>query len=157
MIDLNKKSETFVKKSSRNNSKLYLVNNLNDLLSSKLFSEKQLNNFKTNYKFNSDKPIINLFDFAIDPYNRNLATPPSGKMLNLMCVNTLLFLIEKIWCELALTFVFERIEIHLNCLILLELELVPSIETIEGWLPLKWDVSTSILEIFPGLPSFKIM
>ena len=63
MIDLNKKNETFVKKSSRNNSKLYLVNNLNDLLSSKLFSEKQLNNFKTNYKFNSDKPIINLFDF----------------------------------------------------------------------------------------------
>ena len=63
MIDLNKKSETFVKKSSRNNSKLYLVNNLNDLLSSKLFSEKQLKNFKTNYKFNSDKPIINLFDF----------------------------------------------------------------------------------------------
>ena len=53
MIDLNKKNETFVKKSSRNNSKLYLVNNLNDLLSSKLFSEKQLQNFKTNYKFNS--------------------------------------------------------------------------------------------------------
>ena len=46
------KNETFVKKSSRNNSKLYLVNNLNDLLSSKLFSEKQLRNFKTNYKFN---------------------------------------------------------------------------------------------------------
>ena len=42
MIDLNKKKETFVKKNSRNNSKLYLVNNLNDLLSSKLFSEKQL-------------------------------------------------------------------------------------------------------------------
>ena len=63
MIDLNKKNETFVKKSSRNNSKLYLVNNLNDLLSSKLFSEKQLKNFKINYKFNSDKPIINLFDF----------------------------------------------------------------------------------------------
>ena len=52
MINLNKKNETFVKKSSRNNSKLYLVNNLNDLLSSKLFSEKQLKNFKTNYKFN---------------------------------------------------------------------------------------------------------
>ena len=63
MIDLNKKNETFVKKSSRNNSKLYLVNNLNDLLSSKLFSEKQLKNFKRNYKFNSNKPIINLFDF----------------------------------------------------------------------------------------------
>ena len=63
MINLNKKNETFVKKSSKNNSKLYLVNNLNDLLSSKLFSKKQLKNFKTNYKFNSDKPIINLFDF----------------------------------------------------------------------------------------------
>ena len=63
MIDLNKKNETFVKKSSRNNSKLYLVNNLNDLLSSKLFSEKQLKNFKTNYKLNCNKPIINLFDF----------------------------------------------------------------------------------------------
>ena len=44
MINLDKKNETFVKKSSRNNSKLYLVNNLNDLLSSKLFSEKQLKN-----------------------------------------------------------------------------------------------------------------
>ncbi len=63
MIDLNREIETFVKKSSKNNSKLYIVKNLNDLLISKLLSEKQLRNFKTNYKFNTDKPIINLFDF----------------------------------------------------------------------------------------------
>jgi hypothetical protein len=28
--------------------------------------------------------LIIFFDFAIEPYNLNLATPPSGKILNLI-------------------------------------------------------------------------
>ena len=39
--------------------------------------------------------FLNIFDFAIDPYNLNLATPPSGKILNLIWLNIFLFLTEK--------------------------------------------------------------
>ena len=39
---------------------------------------------------------VNLLDFAIEPNNLNRATPPSGKILNLMCVKIfLLFIVKK--------------------------------------------------------------
>ena len=39
--------------------------------------------------------FLNLFDFTIDPYNLNLATPPSGKILNFICVKIFLLFIVK--------------------------------------------------------------
>ena len=47
--------------------------------------------------------FFNLLDFAIDPNNLNRATPPSGKILNLICVKFFIIYSKKV---MAISFCF---------------------------------------------------